>query len=157
MKRTINFGKVAYSGKKKINPVDVTIELRDRDWGKEFSAVGYLWKPNRSDCYLGGQCLDSLAEYIDDPLFDETYRFWKLYHLNGMHAGTIEQEEALDEWFEKEGIRYDYSLACAYLKSIGLFEVEYNGEPYQYGHGWLKREIPEEDLARIEEIIREGK
>ena len=85
----------------------------------------------------------------------EIYRFWKLYHLNGMHAGTEEQEAAIEAW-KAQGNRYEYGKACEHLKSIGLYEVEYNGKPYRYGHGWLHREIPEADLARIQEIITNG-
>ena len=73
---------------------------------------------------------------------------WQRNHLNDMHAGTERQEEAIKEW-EKQGNRYDYTAACEYLKSVGLYDD--NG--YEYGHGWLYRNISDEDLKRIKELI----
>ena len=85
----------------------------------------------------------------------------KKYHLNGMNAGTPEQEAAIEEW-KQAGNRYDYTAACEYLKECGLYEVNftgktvgrvYNNEPYKYGHGWVIEELPPEVITRITEII----
>ena len=76
-----------------------------------------------------------------------------------MHAGTVEQEEALDKWRASNSSRDNidggtsYDMDCEYLKSIGLYEVDYNGKPYRYGTAWLKRDIPEEDLNQIKELL----
>ena len=141
---------------KKVNSVWVEISLKD---GKYFSACAYIWDSNRDDCLIGGQCLDTINDNCPDikanPIWQKIYRLWKLYHLNDLHAGTIEQEEALDKWWasSKDNIDRDYHKDCEYLKSIGLYEVEYNGKPYQYGTAWLKRDIPEEDLNQIKELL----
>lgn len=160
MRRTIEFGKIAYYGSRKINAVSVDIELREREHDgekyEEFSVCGSIWNAHKTDHVCGGQCLDEIAQYVKAPLFKEIYRLWKLYHLNGMHAGTEEQDAAIDEW-KAQGNEYDYKKVCDYLKEIGLYEVEYNGKPYRYGTGWLHREIPEDDLKRIKEIILEEK
>ena len=96
-----------------------------------------------------GQCLDELKPLLEgNKTFEELYRLWKLYHLNDMHAGTVAQEEAL----EKAGLTNygnEYEKCCDYLKSINLYDD--NG--YKFGHGWLKRDIPEEDLKRIKELL----
>ena len=180
MKKTINFGKVAYLGTRKDNPVEVTIELRTRGGedifsikdgeripaGKaptytELSICGDIWNRLHTDIYCGGQCLDTIAEYVTDPLFTEIFGYWKKYHLNGMHAGTPEQEKALER-FKGYGWRYDYREACSLLKDCGLYEVpfygltvgkKYNGETYTYGCGWVIEELPEEVENRIREII----
>jgi hypothetical protein len=104
---------------------------------------------------MGGQCLDTLAEYVDNPLFKAIHMLWKNYHLNDMHAGTIEQEQAIAEWVAN-GNKYDYNTICEHLQSIGLYEVEVDGKPYKYGHGWLYRAIPEDDLSLIKKIIQTG-
>lgn len=97
----------------------------------------------------------------------ETYDLWSKYHLNNMHAGTPEQEKALEEW-KAQGNIYDYEKAYDYLKSIGLYEVpistidkDVNPQfidcekgTYKYGYGWLKERIPEEDVQRIECLIK---
>ena len=206
MKRTLNFGKIDYLGNGKKNClVTVDIELRKKGGEKtftidpttqeriytgeatpeyiEFSATGTIWNHLKTDCYCGGQCLDIIAKYIKTPLFKEIFNIWNLYHLNGMHAGTPEQEKAIEE-AEKNGLdfsdtsykKYDFKLSeeerktaksrydkiCDYLKSVNLYEVNFNGltvgrkyndEPYKYGHDWIIQELPKEIIERITEII----
>lgn len=153
MRKTFNFNKIDYNGiGRKINPVKVDIELKETDKGCCFSASGVIYNQTKTDCLAGGQCLDTIAEYVFDAKFKEIYRLWKLYHLNDMHAGTYEQEAAIDAW-ETQGNRYDYTKACEHLKSIGLYEVEHDGKPYKYGHGWLYWEIPSEDLEAIKMLF----
>ena len=153
MKKTFNFGKIDFYGRgRKINLVTVTMELRNSEKGEELSITGDIWNNLKTDIVCGGQCLDEIAEYIKTPLFKELYKYWKLYHLNGMHAGTKEQEQALIQW-KNNGNIYNYTKACEYLKSINLYEVEHDGKPYKYGHGWIFEEIPKNDLQRIKELL----
>lgn len=153
MKKTISFGKIDYNNSGRKNClVTINLELRHTDKGVVFSCCGDIWNPRKSDIYCGGQCLDTIAEYIKTPMFKEIHRLWKLHHLNNMHAGTVEQEAAIEIW-EAQGHKYDYSLVCDLLRDLDLYEVEVDGKPYKYGHGWLYRPIPESDLKRITEII----
>lgn len=186
MKKVISFNKIDYNGSGRKNcPVTLEIKVRQRGGEKTFtvdpttkeriytgnttptyielSICGNIWNPRNTDIYCGGQCLDTIAEYIHSPLFKELYSYWKLYHLNGMHAGTPEQETAIEEW-KNAGNKYDYTKACEHLKSIGLYEVNftgktigkyYNNEPYKYGHGWIIQDIPENVLERIYKIMEE--
>ena len=175
-KKVFEFEKIDYMDRgRKDCPVSVTVELREcggeevltRD-GKptgeycnkyiEFSASGNIWNHLHTDIYRGGQCLDEIAKYIKSPVFRQIYDFWKKYHLNGMHAGTPEQEKAIAEW-KAAGNKYDYSAACEMLKTRGLNEVPLNcrligtrnadGLPYRYGLGWVIEDIPEDDLQKI--------
>ena len=41
-------------------------------------------------------------------------KLWEEWHLNGTHAGTPKQEEAVKKWMAK-GNRYDYTNACTVL------------------------------------------
>ena len=150
LKRTIEFGKVDYNNSGRKNcMVDLEIELRETTNGPELAICGNIWNPRHTDIYCGGQCLDEIAKYKKaNPLFKELYQYWRNYHLNGMHAGTVEQEQAL-----KEANIIGYDEACEYLKSINLYEVEYNGKPYKYGHGWIYQALPEDVLERITKII----
>lgn len=175
MKKTINFGKVDYRGTGKRYPVKVEIELKTRGGeptftiengervytGKttptytEFTACGSI------GACCGGQCLDEIYKHLkNNKEFAMIYKWWKAYHLNGMNAGTPEQEKAIKEYFE--GKRYDYTKACEYLKSIGLYEInftgkttgrEYNNEPYKYGHAWIVEDIPEDVLKEMKGYI----
>lgn len=153
MYKRVSFGKIDYNGcGRRINEVVIEMRLDQIGDQSEFLASGIIWNAKKTDTLCYGQCLDEMAKYVSDPLFQEIYRFWQEYHLNGMHPGTEEQDAAIKEW-KAQGNAYDYTAAVEYLKSIGLYEVEYNGKPYRYGTSWLYREIPEADLNRIKEIL----
>ena len=186
MKKVFKFGKIAYNGRKE-NAVEISVELRNRGGeeiftidpktkeriytGKEtpryieLSICGNIWNRIHTDILCGGQCLDTIAEYKNQlkekELFEKLYKYWKLYHLNGMHAGTPEQEKAIEEW-KAQGNKYEYTKACEMLKEVGLYEVNYTGlsvgkryenEPYKYGHGWLVQELPGNVLIEIEHML----
>lgn len=153
MQKKFNFGKIDYNNiGRKINPVEVEIRFEETENGYVFRASGTIYNQTKTDCWCAGQCLDTISKYLDTPEFNAIYRLWKLYHLNDMHAGTREQEEAIDVWKAK-GNGYDYTEACEYLKSIGLYEVEHNGKPYKYGHAWLFWPISENDLEEIKSLF----
>jgi hypothetical protein len=177
MIRTISFGKVDYTNKGRKNcEVVVDIELKEAYDGRPlFSASAGIWNPRKTDYYTVGQCFDLIDDKFsnqlnDIELWNKVYRLWKLHHLNDMNAGTPEQEEAIERW-KDQGNRYDYTKACEYLKRIGLYEVDLNNVnsrgcwgwikrklkidviPYKYGHAWLYRPIPKDDLAIINQII----
>jgi hypothetical protein len=160
--KTFKFGKIDFNGSGRKNcAVEVTVELNTSKNGKpEFTASGEIWNPRHTYCYCAGQCLDTIAKYVKNPEFKQIYTYWKKYHLNSMHAGTIEQEDALEQWHESlQGpnkiVLFDYKRDCEYLKSIGLYEVEYEGQPYTYGTKWLYKEIPTDDLKGIESLLAE--
>lgn len=179
-KKTLNFGKIDYMNRgRKDCAVDVTVELRKcggekvlghngKETGEycneyiEFAASGRIWNHLHTYTYSVGQNLDEIAKYVKAPVFREVYDFWKKYHLNGMNAGTPEQEAAVNEWIA-QGNKYDYTAACDMLKARGLYEVpltanligtrKADGKPYKYGHGWVIREIPTDDLAKIKALL----
>lgn len=49
----------------------------------------------------------------------------------------------------------NYSISCAYLESKVLLTVKHpeTGEPYKYGHAWLKRELPADIIDQVEAIV----
>lgn len=149
MKKKFEFGKIDYYGTgRRINAVDVEIELRETAKGPEFTACGDVWNVRHSDVVSGGQNLDEIARFkAQDPVFSEIYALWKKHHLNSMHAGDEAQEACLDEFFGES--RYDYDLAVDALKKAGLYE--HNG--YRYGSDWLYRPIPEDDMKKIQALL----
>lgn len=190
LSRKINFGEIDAEGRgRKINSVDLVIELRNADTNKpEFSVCGDVWNGRHTDIVQGGQCIDSIDKFFkNDRLYKLIENLWKKHHLNSMHAGTVEQESCLKDFAsEKETIRNElrnnawnkakieynypenhfkewqswhssewdsYTVDCELLKRHGLYEVEVDGKPYKYGHGWLYRAIPESDLNKIRAIL----
>ena len=145
--KTFTFQKVAYNGTRKVNTPEIEMTLRYDGDKPVLSICGSLWNARHTDLILGGQCLDSLKQYLGgNELFDKLYRLWKLHHLNDLHAGTILQEQALSK-IDPRCRNYDYD--CQYLEKIGLL---YDGD-YKYGTSWLYREIPEEDMSIIKGLL----
>jgi hypothetical protein len=149
--KIFNFGKIAYSGKRKINTVTVTISLNDKENRPVFSVSGNIWNLKHTDIICCGQCLDEISHYVSDPVFKKIYRLWKAHHLNDMHAGTTLQEQCLEDHKDEMGFCYDYTKACEILKKYNL----YIDNGYKYGTGWLYREIPEADLNEIKELLKD--
>lgn len=173
MKRTFEFGKVAYYGSRKENLQTIKIELKDSDKGPVFSASCGIWNRIHTDIVAGGQCIDEIKG--GSKVLKEIKRLWKLYHLNDTNAGTVEQDAAIESakadgtWekvqtrldsIEKEKYPYSYhsashyDVACEVLKEKKLYEVTLeDGTPYHYGQSWLYRAIPEDDLAKIKLLL----
>ena len=139
MERTLKFRR---NNAKTGRLVKVNIELTGRN----------VFSASCDTLGMHGQCFDEVKELgMNNSTFDEVYRLWSLYHLNDKHAGTVEQENAL---FRVNLLgASNYEKACEYLKSIGLYEVDYAGHPFKYGHGWVKYDIPEDDLEAIKALF----
>ena len=132
-KTKLDLGKINYLGNgKKSGPTDVEMELTLRANSEgyeywEFSAIGNIWNHLGTNIYHAGQCLDTIDEFKHgNKAFRTVFGWWKKYHLNGMHAGTVAQEEALDE-FRKTHPEHNYNVECNYLKHIGLYAVPFFG------------------------------
>ena len=149
LKSTINFGKIAYCGKRKTNLVEVEVELENYPTKPVFTASAIVWNQSKTDAIRAGQCLDELVPYLkDNELFMKIHRLWKLYHLNDMKAGTPKQETAIKEYLKNH--HYDYDEVCDYLESINLLK----DDGYKYGSSWLYEPIPENDLEEIRRLLK---
>ncbi|MBP5457518.1 MAG: hypothetical protein J6Y37_13580 [Paludibacteraceae bacterium] len=165
MKRNFKF-KIRKDGYHYVNPVftlKVDVELRENEDGLPvFSMSGDIYSPHHR-CLGGGQCFDEYLEWGNTSIL---LRFlvetWKEHHLNDMHAGTPEQEKCLadnqaevkavqSEMAEAKAINCDeyYPACCEVLRRHELYDVDVNGQPYTYGHGWLYKPIPPEILEKI--------
>lgn len=167
MKKTIDFGKVAYTNiDRKANRVTVEVRLdeRETDYGYPYSCLsigGRIWNTRETDIVCGGQCLDEIAKYISNDKFNKIYDWWKKYHLNDLRAGTPSQQKLVKEYLTDH--RYDYTEVCDYLKEHNMY-IDYSpcrtitkeyaeGEGYRYGSGWVIEEIPEETIKEIKEFL----
>lgn len=151
--KTISFGKYDCTDNgKRDNEIEIEINLEYKKQKPVFSVSGRIWNNLHTDIICGGQCLDEMKSHVHNPVFNEIYDLWKKYHLNDLHAGTKEQEKAIEKW-KNQGNVYNYEEACDYLKRVGLYEVNHNGNPYKYGHGWIYEPIPQYDLDRIYAIL----
>lgn len=146
MKKVFEFGKIDLNNiGKKVNLVTIEIKLINKEnKGFCFSASGNVWNARHTDIEMGGQCLDEIKKLIPhNDTFNFIFDMWNKYHLNDMNAGTIKQAEAL------KNFKGDYTQQCKYLKSLDLLV----DDGYRYGSAWLFREIPEQDLKKIIELL----
>ena len=154
MKKTIQFGKVDYMNNGKKNCL---IEVELNFDGVRFSASGTIWNHLKTDCYSGGQNLDTIKKFLpNNKLFNKIYDIWKKYHLNDMTAGSPKQEEYLKSIISEDSLDYSYDLKCEKLKEVNLLHDKsylYDGKPYEYGTAWLTTEIPTEVKQEINNLI----
>jgi hypothetical protein len=72
---------------------------------------------------------------------------WERWHLNDMQAGSPAQRKWLcDNPVTATYPESHYEKACAALAEAGLNPdpgYEHNDKPYQYGHAWLREEVPD--------------
>lgn len=100
MKKTFNFGYIDFEGSgTPQNRVTVEMEYKQDGDKKRFSVSANVWNTRRTDIVCGGQCLDTIALYINDPVFFEILRLWELYHLNDMHPEC--EHQAAEGWRQK--------------------------------------------------------
>lgn len=136
------------------HPVEIEVELRENAHLKngELSIRGEVWKPNRSDVVLGGQCLDSIDPLLLEPQYRAPFlqikQVWDNWHLNDMRAGSPAQRYAIEDKYGDKGASYEEYVQ--YLKDVGLY-FDPNLDGYKYGSQWLKEELPPEVLNLIDE------
>lgn len=96
MKRNFDFGCIDFEGKGTArNRVTVEMEYKQDGDKKCFSVSANVWNTRHSDIVCGGQCLDTIAPYMNNnSVFSEILRLWKLYHLNDMHPECEHQHAA---------------------------------------------------------------
>ena len=95
MKRIFDFGKIDFEGRGDArNLVTVEMEYKEDGDKKRFSVSANVWNARHTDIVAGGQCLDTIAPYIDNPVYSEILRLWALYHLNDMHPECEHQHAA---------------------------------------------------------------
>jgi len=103
-----------------------------------------------------GQLVDSLWEnFPEDKLAQKIVNVWSRWHLNGLRAGSREQEEFLYSRFvgdtrTKKWRDYNYDIACDALKNANLYVIKKHFSEYTYGHAWLVEHLPSEVIAEVE-------
>ena len=129
----------------------------DRKGRPVLSVMCHVWNARHTDCDMGGQCLDIVSPEVCDNrhLWVELRELWRRWHLNDSKAGTPYQYELLEKRFKEQGGRARLDEEIEYLKSVGHYEEQWNGETVRWGERYIYWEIPEKTLGRIREIIGE--
>lgn len=151
--RTIDLGKIAYHGTRKINRVTIDVRLKDG----QLSISGTIWNGRGTDCISCGQNIDEIAKLF--PLNGQVRRIaeiWRKWHLNHTIPGSPRQMEFVREYNrvnEGDYSKTNYHALCKALHGADLLQdAEYlhNGKPYAYGSAWLRQELPADVLVEIE-------
>ena len=149
-------GKIGYVdwGMTRLCPAYIEIELRETLRGdKELVICGNIKSANGRGYYCGGQCRETLKETFkrgNKHLLDKICQLWEKWHLNTMHSGTDAQEELIKVYCSENNYT-SYSEAREYLEKHNLL-ID-NG--HEYGNGWLVREISDDVLQQINEVMDE--
>lgn len=149
IQKTFDFGKVDYYGRgRKINKVDVTVRLYDKDDGHVVLGImGGFWNGHGTDYVCCGQCLDEIAKFVHDPLFLKIHGWWKDWHLNSMRLGNEKQEAYL----KSKGVSiHDYEAGLAALKAAGM---EKDSDGIEYGSKRYWHPIPDDVLSEIKALL----
>ena len=155
--KTFQFGKVALYNQRKINLVEIKIELKyDKQSRPVFSAMAGVWNSKMTDWTIGGQCLDIIWNQCKDELknpklYEKILGLWQRNHLNDMNAGTSKQE-SFKSMYKKEIGGYEYEKFREYLAQNNCL-VD-NG--YEYGTSWVYRDISKEDLDQILLLLKDN-
>ena len=126
MKKIISFGKRAVNNPRiKNNEITVELNLKETEKGLEFTASANVWNSKHTDIIMGGQCLDSLEQYLKyNKKFKTILEMWRKYHLNGMHAWCEhEHEENPSEKVKLYKLRYnEEGERLSRIRDLGIFK-----------------------------------
>ena len=98
--RKYEFSKVAWDGNRKINLIELEVELTDRNGYPEFTARGGVWNHIHTDWLAGGQCLDTIIErfphFKNNTLYRTIFELWQKYHLQNVSDIPAEDRAKID-------------------------------------------------------------
>jgi len=131
--------KVAFLDKNR-NKAKLELEITFRNGYKEFTMCAEIGGSM-------GQCQHSIVPANE---FQKQLLALDEFHLNGMSAGTDEQNKIV-----KRLKKYDYDKAVKLLKKHKKYTVKHpeTGKPYQYGSGWILKALPKDIEVIIEKAI----
>ena len=159
MEKRISLGKYAYDSNRKVNEIEIDIEITDTRIG----FTGIVWNANKTHFTVFGQCQDSINKLVEQQgnetqkvLWYIIHYIWTSYHHSDLHNGTPEQEKILKEHYTNDDRKYyNFCAECETLKRYGVYEVPaeqadkyrkkdspYIGKPHTYGIEWLTWPTP---------------
>lgn len=161
--KTLNLGKVAYYGKRRINAVSLELRIEEHDTydGKltvdlepvndkylSVSICGEIWNNLHTDIIAGGQLVDEIAKLIPSKRVKRIEELWNRWHLNDMKSGTVTQQNWVRIHLALTGKRYDYGEICQEMPQNILVD-----RGYKYGSAWLVDLVPPEVVEELKQLF----
>ncbi len=163
-RRNLNLGKVDYNETgRKVNLVQIEIELRRKEKGIELSICGEIWNHIHTDIISGGQNIDTIARlFPHNKKVQRVKEIWKRWHLNDIRAGCAHQRAL--KWEDvripvadlpdnKISNRDERGILAIWVypkeHKDGLLTKPCPECGYAYGSKWLFEEIPAEVIEEI--------
>lgn len=116
MKKTFEFGKIAFAPFTKTKKCLVTIEVATRDsevftfengvekivrTDRVISFIGYIWNGGKTDCYTCGQIYEPISKHFIElqnrVVLKVVLTLWKKYHLCKIEEISEEDKELMKE------------------------------------------------------------
>jgi hypothetical protein len=141
------------------------VKFKDTDKNQFIIEIGFTFENGFKELTFSGQsgsgcgqCYDSIKPKNEAQ--ERLIKLWNKYHLNGMSAGTPEQEEFLIQIAKRNKKKindYDYDRKCRILKANKLFTVKHpeTGESFKYGHSWYRLPLPDDIEIQIDSVIED--
>lgn len=175
---TLQLGKIAYTGKRRVNAVELELNIRYHD-GEGKRTVDLELAPERyavvsicgsiknalgSDSVSHGQNTDEIRKALHVASVQRICNLWDRWHLNDLKSGTPAQMDYLKS--HPSGSASDHFIASKKtLEEAGLYTVSYspkrgrldghiNGDQlYTYGTDWLVEIVPDEVIEELKALF----
>lgn len=122
------------------------------------NTIVHLWERNHlNDMHAGTReqekCLKDFASEKETIRNELRNNAWNKAKIEFKYS-----ENYFKEWQNWNSSKWDsYTVDCELLKRHGMYEVEKDGEPYKYGHGWIYYEIDDYDKNLIGLLLDDNK
>lgn len=133
----------------------------------EFSVQGLVVNTRKrieDNVDAGGQIQEVIDGHLKDPLWPEIKRLWDLHHLNGMNP-ECQHMRALG-WLPPKGQPATMVEHHGVPTFVGMLRPDEHPEGllgrkcpecgYAYGSKWLYEPIPEDDLQKIMDLMKQS-
>jgi hypothetical protein len=150
----LNLGKVAAYSKRRVNAVELTLNLREKRVSSgtdvyghpvcravTLSICGNVWNAQRTDIVAGGQCHELIRQLFPaDKKVQRICDLWERWHLNDMHTGLKSQCAYVARIERRLDRELSFTERERLLEVAGKSPDPATG--YAYGTGWLVEQLP---------------
>ncbi len=139
MNRTINYGKHADNGTRKVNEVTLTVSIQPSKYydpktkeeytrGEYFSVTGAVWNTPHTDIIHCGQCVDYIVKrFAHDKTSKNIRALWEVFHLDQMESISARFRSVLVDFVngKRDDVEFERKRCAAYILSATEKVMDY--------------------------------